>query len=125
MAGLRGVEEDSLRIVRGWLLSRLRIAVIAVAIAVINARSLDSVIAQWDVAHFLKISSEAYADPKEMAFFPGWPLVLHGIGLLGVPTVLGGTVIALVCSLVAAFALKRIAAPWGPIAGLLAPTAVH
>ena len=124
MARVKRLEDDNLRIVQVWLLSRLMIAVIAVAIAVINARSLDSVIAQWDVAHFLKISSEAYADPKEMAFFPGWPLVLHGMGLLGVPTVLGGTVIALVCSLVAAFALKRIAGPWGAIAWLLAPTAV-
>ena len=40
------------------------------------------------------------------------------------PAVLAGTVVALACSLVAAFALKRIAGAWGAIAWLLAPTAI-
>ena len=41
MARVKRLEDDNLRIVQVWLLSRLMIAVIAVAIAVINARSLD------------------------------------------------------------------------------------
>lgn len=124
MARVKRLEDENLRIVQVWLISRLMFAVLAVALAVMGNKSLDSVVAQWDVAHFLKISTEAYADPKEMAFFPGWPAVLHAVGLTGASKVLGGTVIALVCSLVAAFALKRIAGPWGAIAWLLAPTAV-
>ncbi len=124
MARVKRLEDDNLRIVQIWLVSRLMLAVIAVSIAIINTRSLESVVAQWDVAHFVAISAQGYADPKEMAFFPGWPLILHALGLTGIPKVLGGTIVALVCSLVAAFALKRIAGPWGAIAWLLAPTAV-
>ena len=59
-----------------------------------------------------------------MAFFPGWPLVLHGFETLGLSPVLFGSALALACSLVAAFALKRIAGQWAAIAWLLAPTAV-
>lgn len=124
MARVKRLEDDNLRIVEIWLVSRLMLAVIAVSIAIINTRSLESVVAQWDVAHFVAISAQGYADPKEIAFFPGWPLILHALGLTGIPKVLGGTIVALVCSLVAAFALKRIAGPWGAIAWLLAPTAV-
>lgn len=124
MARVRRLEDANLRILQVWLVTRLLFAVIAVALAVMGQRPLESVVAQWDVAHFLKISQEGYADPKEMAFFPGWPLVLHALGLTGVSKVLGGTIVALGCSLVAAFALKRIAGPWGAMAWLLAPTAV-
>lgn len=124
MARVKRLEDENLRIVQVWLLTRLLFAVIAVALAVMGQRPLDSVVAQWDVAHFLKISTEGYADPNEMAFFPGWPAVLHAVGLTGFSKVMGGTIIALACSLAAAFALKRIAGAWGAIAWLLAPTAV-
>ena len=124
MPRVKRLEDANLRIVQVWLLTRLLFAIIAVGLAVMGQRPLDSVVAQWDVAHFLTISQDGYADPKEMAFFPGWPMVLHIIGLTGASKVLGGTLVALACSLVAAFALKRIAGPWGAIAWLLAPTAV-
>lgn len=124
MARVKRLDDENLRIVQVWLVSRLMFAIIAAALAVMGQRSLDSVVAQWDVAHFLTIAEQGYADPKEMAFFPGLPLVLHVIGLAGIPKVLGGAILALVCSLVAAFALKKIVGAWGAIAWLLAPTAV-
>lgn len=116
--------DEYLLIVQVWLVSRLLFAVIAVTLAVAGHRSLDAVLAQWDVGHFLKISREGYADPEEMAFFPGWPLLLRGFSEAGLSAVLAGTAFALVCSLAAAFALKRIAGAWGAIAWLLAPTAI-
>ena len=121
---LRRLADENLLIVQVWLVSRLLLAVIAVTLAVVGRRDLGSVLAQWDVGHFLKIAREGYADPAEMAFFPGLPLILRGFTELGLPAVLAGTVLALACSLLAAFALKRIAGTWGAIAWVLAPTAV-
>ena len=121
---LRRLADENLLIVQVWLVSRLLFAIIAVTLAVAGRRPLESVLAQWDVGHFLKIAREGYADPDEMAFFPGLPLLLRGFTELGLPAVLFGTILALACSLAAAFALKRIAGAWGAIAWILAPTAV-
>ena len=121
---MRRLVDENLLVVQVWLVTRLLFAVIAVALAVTGRRSLESVVAQWDVAHFLLIAREGYADPQEMAFFPGLPLVLRGFMEIGLSPVLWGSILALACSLVAAFALKRIAGTWGAIAWLLAPTAV-
>ncbi len=114
----------NLQIVQVWLVTRLLFAIVAMAVAVTGGRSLETVLTQWDVAHFLLIAREGYAQPQEMAFFPGLPLVLRGFGSLGVSPVVGGSVFALACSLLAAFALKRIAGVWGATAWLLAPTAI-
>ncbi|MFT3876527.1 MAG: mannosyltransferase family protein [Propioniciclava sp.] len=121
---VRRPSDENLRIVQVWLVTRLLFAIMAVAIALGGGRRLESVIGGWDVGHFLRIAAEGYADPQEMAFFPGWPLILRGFSALGLQPALAGAGIALVCSLLAAFALKRIAGLWGAIAWLLAPTAV-
>lgn len=114
----------NLQIVQVWLVTRLLFAIVAMAVAITGGRALETVLTQWDVAHFLLIAREGYADPREMAFFPGLPLVLRGFATLGVSPVLAGSALALVSSLLAAFALKRIAGVWGATAWLLAPTAV-
>ena len=116
--------DDALLVVQVWLATRLMFAIVAVTIAVTERRSLDSVVAQWDVAHFLTIGTQGYADPNNMAFFPGWPLVLRVFTEFGLSPVLMGSVVALVCSLLAAFALRRLAGAWAAVAWLLAPTAV-
>lgn len=107
-----------------WLVTRLSFAVLAVALAVGGRRPLDSVVAQWDVAHFLLIAREGYADTQEMAFFPGLPLFLRAASFVGLSPVLAGSVLALACSVAAAFALLRLVGRWGAVAWLLAPTAV-
>lgn len=121
---LKRLQGDALLVVQVWLVTRLLFAVIAVAVAATARRPLEAVLAQWDVAHFLLIARVGYADPKEMAFFPGLPLVLRGFTELGLPPVIMGSLLALACSLVAAFALLRLAGRWGAVAWLLAPTAV-
>lgn len=120
----RVLQGDALRIVQVWLVTRLSFAVIAVVLAITGGRTLESVVAQWDVAHFLTIAHDGYADTQEMAFFPGWPIILHTLEAVGLPAVLVGSAIALACSLAAAFALKRLGGTWAAIAWLLAPTAV-
>ena len=111
-------------IVQVWLVTRLLFAIIAVWLAVSGRRTIESVLAQWDVGHFLTIARDGYADPAEMAFFPGLPLILRGFSALGLPVILMGTALALVCSLAAAFALKRLFGQWAAVAWLLAPTAI-
>lgn len=124
MVRRRRLEGERLMIVQVWLATRLVMAIMAVTLAVTGHKSLESVVAQWDVAHFLTIAREGYAQPQEMAFFPGWPLVLRGLSSVGLSPVLLGSVVALACSLAAAFALYRLAGLWGTVAWLLAPTAV-
>ena len=96
---MRRLVDENLLVVQVWLVTRLLFAVIAVALAVTGRRSLESVVAQWDVAHFLLIAREGYADPQEMAFFPGLPLVLRGFMEIGLSPVLWGSILALACSL--------------------------
>lgn len=115
---------DTLLVVQVWLATRLAFALQAVIVAISGNRTLESVIAQWDVAHYLTVSRDGYAEPVEMAFFPGWPLVLHGFSLIGLPPVLLGSLVALACSLAAAFAVQRLGGRWAAVAWLLAPTAV-
>ncbi len=116
--------DDALLVVQVWLATRLVFAIVAVTIAITGRRSLDSVVAQWDVAHFLTIATQGYARPTDMAFFPGWPLVLRLFSEVGLSPVLMGSVAALICSLAAAFALRRLAGAWAAVAWLMAPTAV-
>ena len=59
-----------------------------------------------------------------MAFFPGLPTLLAGGLALGIPVAVGGVVLSLVCSAVAAGALLRLGGPWAAVAWLFAPTAV-
>lgn len=111
-------------VVQAWLGTRLLFALLAVGLAVAGRRDLGSVIIQWDVVHFLTVAREGYADPQEMAFFPGLPLFLRGASLVGVPPVVAGVLLALACSLAAALALARLGGPWAAVAWLLAPTGV-
>src|SRR3984893_3638330 len=37
---------------------------------------------RWDVAHFVAISAQGYADKLNTAFFPLWPMLQRPVGLL-------------------------------------------
>ena len=78
----------------------------------------------WDVAHFVSIAEVAYANRSDIAFFPGWPLLLRLASGIGAPTLLAGTLLALVASGFATAALYRMGGAPAAIAWLLAPTAV-
>jgi Mannosyltransferase (PIG-V) len=87
-------------------------------------RGLSDIFGSWDVAHFVAIAENGYVDHQDIAFFPGWPLLLRLTSMSGLSTVLVGTVLALVASGFAAAALYRLGGAPAAIAWLLAPTAV-
>jgi hypothetical protein len=111
-------------VVQAWLGTRLVLALVAVWVMLVDGRTPTDVLGNWDVQHFLAIAADGYADPHDVAFFPGWPLLLRGFAALGVPPLAAGTALALVGSALAAAALYRLAGPAAAVAWLLAPTAV-
>lgn len=120
---------DGTRLVaQAWLGSRILIAFACVFVAWRWSRGLEQVIGNWDVAHFVAIAQDGYADRQDVAFFPGLPLLLRGLASLGVPYIVSGIAISLVASIVAAVALRRLGGdrlgPWAAAAWLIAPTAV-
>lgn len=114
-------------VLQAWIASRGLIAAVALLLAVIEGRSLTTMINNWDVQHFTRLAEGGYfAEPDGllMAFFPGLPAVLAmGLGL-GLPVAITGVVLSLLCSGVAAVALLRLGGPWAAVAWLFAPTAV-
>ncbi len=111
-------------VVQVWFGTRLAMLLVAVWLLVGEGRPLASSFGGWDVAHFLAIAEDGYVDPTNIAFFPGWPLLLRLFGLAGLPTLWAGMLLAMAFSGVAAAALYRMAGSPAAIAWLLAPTAV-
>ena len=107
-----------------WLGTRLLFAATAAFVMIRDGKTLTDVLGNWDVQHFLGIAADGYAAQNSIAFFPGWPLLLRGIGLTGLSPVVGGAILAVVLSAVACLALYRLGGPAAAIAWLLAPTAV-
>lgn len=114
-------------VVQAWLASRGLIALVAVLLALREGRSFTDMVSNWDVQHFSALARGGYfAEPDGilMAFFPGLPTLLAGGLALGIPVAVGGVVLSLVCSAVAAGALLRLGGPWAAVAWLFAPPAV-
>jgi len=107
-----------------WLGTRLVLVGVAVCVMLAYGKTVDQAFGNWDVQHFLGIAENGYVEQNSIAFFPGWPLILRGISAIGVPAVLGGTILAGLLSIVACAALYRMAGSAAAIAWLLAPTAV-
>lgn len=125
---LHRLDATSGRIVlQAWIASRGLIAAVALVLALVQGRSLTSMINNWDVQHFTRLALGGYlADPDNtlMAFFPGLPILLSVFAAVGVPVVVSGVLISLVCSGIAAVALLRLGGPWAAVVWLFAPTAV-
>lgn len=91
-----------------WTASRLLIlTIILVTVNTTDATFADAV-SRWDVQHFMQIAQNGYVDPKDVAFFPGLPLLLRAFQLLGIPLWLAGLSISLVSSALATAALYRL-----------------
>jgi hypothetical protein len=118
---------DGRVVVQAWLASRGLIALVAVLLALREGRSFTDMVSNWDVQHFTRLAEGGYfAEPDGilMAFFPGLPTLLAGFLALGIPVAVGGVLLSLACSAVAAGALLRLGGPWAAIAWLFAPPAV-
>ena len=115
---------DARLVVQTWLGTRLLMGLVAVWLMFSEGRALNEMLGNWDVAHFVAIAENGYADRQDIAFFPGWPLLLRITSMTGASTLLVGTLLALVASGFAAAALYRIGGAPTAIAWLLAPKAV-
>jgi hypothetical protein len=114
-------------VVQAWIASRGLIALVALLLALVEHRSVTDMVSNWDVQHFSRLAVGGYlAEPDGvlMAFFPGLPTLLALCLQFGVPIAVGGVVLSLACSAVAAAALLRLGGPWAAVAWLFAPTAV-
>jgi hypothetical protein len=107
-----------------WAASRVLLAIVLMVVVIRDRRRFSDALGNWDVQHYLTVAREGYANPQEMAFFPGLPAVLRLVAQVGVPMWLTGALFALVCSALAAWALHRIGGLVPAALWLVAPTAV-
>ena len=97
-------------------------------LALREGRSFTDMVSNWDVQHFSALARgrllrRARRHPHGLLPRPAdacWPAWLA----LGIPVAVGGVVLSLVCSAVAAGALLRLGGPWAAVAWLFAPPAV-
>lgn len=129
MAPARGLTHrfsaQALTVVGAWAVSRGLVAVMGALVMLTTGATFIDVVGNWDVQHFAFIAVHGYeADPQEMAFFPGLPLLMRaGMGL-GIAPEVFGVVLSLVASALAAWALMRLGGAWAAVAWLFAPAAV-
>ena len=77
---------------------------------------LSDVFTRWDADWFRSIASDGYPTDANtgaqsaLAFMPGWPIVLAGIGAIGVDQTAGGIVVSLALSLGAVLLLGTLTA---------------
>jgi hypothetical protein len=75
---------------------------------------LTSPVLRWDGMWYLTIARHGYAvssgssPPPRANFFPLYPLVVAGLGQVGVPLVLGAVLVSLGCMWIALYALARL-----------------
>lgn len=119
-----GVHDGSRLVVQTWLITRLLLVAVALWVSRTTGRSASDMLANWDVQHYFDIARHGYAADNDIAFFPGWPLVLRAFASLGVPMLWAGVGIAVICSALAAAALYRLGGPIAAVVWLLAPTTV-
>lgn len=120
-----GVLPDGPRlVVQAWLGTRVLLLLAALWIARTTGRTASDLLANWDVQHFFDIALRGYAAPNDIAFFPGWPLVLRAAASLGVPLLWAGVGLAVAGSALAAAALYRLGGVVPAVAWLLVPTTV-
>lgn len=118
------VRDGGRLVVQTWLFTRLLLVGTALWVGVTTGRSATDMLANWDVQHYFDIALDGYAAPTDVAFFPGWPLVLRAFHLVGVPLLVAGVGLAVICSALAAAALHRLGGPIAAVVWLLAPTTV-
>ncbi|MDU1524581.1 MAG: mannosyltransferase family protein, partial [Cutibacterium granulosum] len=108
---------------RTWIGTRILLGLTLVLVMAAKDLSFVQATGNWDVKHFANIARHGYADPLEMAFFPGLPAIMHAGSWIGLPPEITGVVVALVCSGLAAAALYRIGGAVPAMLWLIAPTA--
>lgn len=67
--------------------------------------------AQWDSVWFVHIADHGYDSKQIAAFFPLYPLVVHGVAIVLRSTIVAGVLVSLAAGAVAAGVLVRLARP--------------
>lgn len=67
--------------------------------------------AQWDAGWYLHIAEDGYDSRQAAAFFPLYPLVVRGVGVVTGSTAVAGVLVSLAAAAVAAFVLTELARP--------------
>lgn len=129
--------EPALLVALVWACSRVLLVIVLLLVA-LDGRKVAEALKGWDAAIYTRLAAEGYTKPNDHAFFPGLPLLLRAGAKVGIDPAIGGALLAVVCSGLAAWALFRLGSRgfgWGrshqPVAGaiaaclwLLAPTTV-
>ncbi|MDR0435631.1 MAG: hypothetical protein LBH11_02520, partial [Propionibacteriaceae bacterium] len=91
-----------------WLLSRIAMLLSAFAAMAVEGFTFRNAVGRWDVQHYISIAEHGYDNLNNMAFFPGLPLLLRALNVIGIPMEYGGVLLSLVASGFAAAALGRL-----------------
>ena len=67
--------------------------------------------AQWDSVWFVHIADHGYDSKQITAFFPLYPLIVHGLAEVVRSTIVAGVLVSLTAGAVAAAVLVRLARP--------------
>jgi Gpi18-like mannosyltransferase len=115
----------------GWVFSRLTLIFTAFVVGSAQGKSGLDAMMLWDSQLFATVAEQGYPldNITRAAQFPGLPLLLRALHLVGLPYVVGGLILSLVGSALVAWGLYRLA--HGGVAGAvtvlawcLAPMAV-
>jgi len=104
--------------IQGFVASRLILLLVALIMVWLNGWSLADPLSRWDASHFMGISRDGYTTLTEAAYFPGVPMLMAALHLIGLPAVISGMLISLAGSALAAWALYRLAG--GSLRGTIA-----
>lgn len=127
-----GARPAAIALVGAWFASRLLLLVLLTR-TVTPGRGFTAALSAWDAENFAKIATSGYglqANPQatDVAFFPGLPLAMRALSVVGIPPVWGGALLATICSGLAAWALYLLGCRgWGlgtgwRLTGLVAAT---
>ena len=118
--------EAGLVVALTWGVSRAVLMIVLLVLA-LKGTPVAEALRRWDADIYTRLAEQGYQSATDYAFFPGLPLVLNGLGRLGIDTALAGALVSLVCSALAAWALYRLGSQgWGfgkrhqPVAGAIA-----
>lgn len=118
--------EAGLVVALTWGVSRVLLMIVLVVLA-LKGTPITGALRNWDAAIYTRLAEHGYGATTDYAFFPGLPLLLNGLGRLGIDAAVAGALVSVVCSALAAWALYRLGSQgWGfgkrhqPVAGAIA-----